>query len=176
MERITPSVNTNILSYQLDAESFTVRVGSQQWWEWLTGEHTTTFRYVDTVGSFTARREQKRGGWYWYAYRKREGRLHKAYLGKPLELTPERLANVSATLATVKKESNAIHQSPRESAEGQRDSSLLLSKLFVPLPTSKLVGPSASPGPVDRGSASSSHTPAGPCRMGEDDVTLSLAC
>ncbi len=92
--RITPSVITNIFSYQLGAQCFTVRVGSQQSEEWLADEHTTTFRFVDTVGSFTARRELKRGGWYWYAHRKREGRLHKAYLGKAEEL----LQSASPTL------------------------------------------------------------------------------
>ncbi len=121
MARITPSVISNILSYQPGAQGLTVRVGSQQWWEWLADEHTTTFRFADTVGSFTARRELKRGGWYWYAYRKREGKLHKAYLGKAEELTPERLTDVAATLvATSKQESDVTHQSPRESAEGQR--------------------------------------------------------
>ena len=117
-----------------------LRVGSQQWWEWLADEHTTTFRFSDTVGSFTARRELKRGGWYWYAYRKREGRLHKAYLGKAEELTPERLADVAAMLtATIQQESDAARQSSPESAEGQRDGTFLLTKLFVPLSTSKLV-------------------------------------
>jgi hypothetical protein len=101
MARITPSVNTTSLSYQLGAQHVTIRVGSQQWWEWLADEHTTTFRFSDTVGSFTARRELKRGGWYWYAYRKRGGKLHKAYLGKAEELTPELLAEVAATLATL---------------------------------------------------------------------------
>ncbi len=140
MARITPSVINTILSYQLGAQDCIIHVGSQQWWEWLADEHTTTFRFADTVGSFTARHELKRGGWYWYAYRKREGRLHKAYLGKAEELTPERLAHVAATLAsTMQQESDAAHQSPRGSTEGQGDVTLLLTKLFVPLHTSKLV-------------------------------------
>jgi LuxR family maltose regulon positive regulatory protein len=139
MARITPSVNTTSLSYQLGAQHVTIRVGSQQWWEWLADEHTTTFRFSDTVGSFTARRELKRGGWYWYAYRKRGGKLHKAYLGKAEELTPELLAEVAATLATLQQEMDATHQSPRRNTEGQRDDRLLLTKLFVPLATSKLV-------------------------------------
>jgi ATP/maltotriose-dependent transcriptional regulator MalT len=140
MARITPSVNTTSLSYQLGAQHFTVRVGSQQWWEWLADEHTTTFRFSDTVGSFTARCELKRGGWYWYAYRKREGRLRKVYLGKTEELTPERLADVASTLtATFQQEQDVARQSPRESEEGQRDETFLLTKLFVPPSTSKLV-------------------------------------
>ena len=39
------------------------------------------------------------GGTYWYAYRRRNGKLTKAYLGKTEELTPERLQQVNARLA-----------------------------------------------------------------------------
>jgi LuxR family maltose regulon positive regulatory protein len=150
MAYITPVVSTNVLSYQLGTHNYTIRVGSLQWWEWLADEHNTTFRFVDTVGSFTARREHKRGGWYWYAYRKRQGRLHKAYLGKPEELTPMRLADVATTLAaTSEQESDAAGQalfapvppahSSGETPAQQRDETLLLTKLFVPLPTPTLV-------------------------------------
>ena len=55
MTPITPSVNTTSLSYQLGAQHVTVRVGSQQWWEWLADENTTTFRFSDTVEASTSR-------------------------------------------------------------------------------------------------------------------------
>src|SRR5260370_13103309 len=53
-------------------------------------------------GTFTARKEQagnKRGGRYWKAYRRRNGKLHRAYLGKSEELTLERLNAIAAALA-----------------------------------------------------------------------------
>ncbi len=150
MAYITPVVSTNILSYRLGTQDYTIRVDSLQWWEWLADEHNTTFRFVDTVGSFTARREHKRGGWYWYAYRKREGRLHKAYLGKPKELTLMCLTDVATTLAaTSEQELDAASQSryaaaapshtSRATAADQHDQILLLTKLFVPHPTPMLV-------------------------------------
>ncbi|HEX6478919.1 MAG TPA: NB-ARC domain-containing protein [Ktedonobacteraceae bacterium] len=48
--------------------------------------------------AFTARKEQRPGGRYWYAYRRVQGKLHTAYLGKSEELTFERLNTVATIL------------------------------------------------------------------------------
>src|SRR6266481_8347518 len=98
MARATPLVSENILTYHTGLEDHTLRIGSPAWWRWLNAEHTTTFRFENARGSFTARREQKNGSWYWYAYRKKNGKLHKAYLGKSEELTPECMNNIAAIL------------------------------------------------------------------------------
>lgn len=76
-----------------------VLVGSPVWYAWLQGESHTSFAYKSDAGSFTARREKQRRGWYWYAYRKRENKLRKAYLGKSEELTLARLRLIAAVLA-----------------------------------------------------------------------------
>jgi LuxR family transcriptional regulator, maltose regulon positive regulatory protein len=47
----------------------------------------------------TLRRERRRAGWYWYAYRGQGGRVRKAYAGKAEELTADRLRALAATLA-----------------------------------------------------------------------------
>jgi LuxR family transcriptional regulator, maltose regulon positive regulatory protein len=47
----------------------------------------------------TARREHRYATWYWYAYRSREGHLHKIYLGKSKELTLVRLHTAVALLS-----------------------------------------------------------------------------
>jgi len=68
---------------------------------WLSTARSVAFR--SALGSFTARREpasNKRGGEYWRAYRKHEGRLHRVYLGKSEELTLERLNSAAVTLAS----------------------------------------------------------------------------
>lgn len=75
----------------------TIPVGSSSWFAWLS-EHSA-FKYESEVGHFTAKCEMRTGGAYWYAYRRRNGKLTKAYLGKPEELTVERLQQVNARLA-----------------------------------------------------------------------------
>src|SRR2546421_935119 len=75
-----------------------VVVGSGAWYTWLADQQIQSFSFRNLLGSFTARRERKRHGWYWYAYRKRAGRLRKAYLGKTEELTLERLNAVALAL------------------------------------------------------------------------------
>src|SRR5216683_5136647 len=77
-----------------------VIVGSDVWYTWLTSESTRSFTFRSQLGTFTAWREQKRNGWYWYIYRKQQGKLHKAYLGRTKELSLERLNTVTATLVS----------------------------------------------------------------------------
>lgn len=76
-----------------------VVVGSDAWYTWLVDQQIQSFSFKSLLGTFTARRERKRHGWYWYAYLKREGKLRKAYLGKTEELTLERLNAVASALA-----------------------------------------------------------------------------
>ena len=83
-----------------DAEtglSYSIRVGSKRWSDWLADNKT--FIFEGEAGHFSARREMRRGMPYWYAYRRREGTLHKAYVGKAEDLTTDRLEQVSAQLA-----------------------------------------------------------------------------
>ncbi len=66
-----------------------IPVGSIFWFEWLSKAKKFSFKYPD--GAFTAQQETRRNTSYWYAYKRRNGKLHKAYLGKTEELTLERL-------------------------------------------------------------------------------------
>jgi tetratricopeptide (TPR) repeat protein len=100
MARSTPVVRDGTLFYQRDGQDCQVSVDSPAWYEWLSANRTFTFRSAES--SFTARRERagnKRGGWYWKAYVRREKRLRHAYLGKTESLTLERLRSVANTLA-----------------------------------------------------------------------------
>ncbi len=74
-----------------------IEVGSTQWYAWLA--RNQGFLFEGGTGHFTARRETRRGSEYWYAYRRRDGKFSKTYLGKSEELTPERLEQASAHLA-----------------------------------------------------------------------------
>src|SRR5713101_5467268 len=75
-----------------------VLVGSAAWYIWLADQHNQSFSFRNDLGTFTARRERQRQGWYWYAYRKYEGKLLKAYLGKSETLTIEHLHAAAAVL------------------------------------------------------------------------------
>src|SRR5581483_3950519 len=88
-----------LLTYHADRQEASIPIESAAWWRWLADETTTTFHFQSPQGSFTARREQKSNGHYWYAYRKLHGKLRKAYLGKAEELSLPRLDTVAATLA-----------------------------------------------------------------------------
>lgn len=81
-----------------DASGRVLSVGSGDWARWLEQSGNTAFRVVCGAIGFTARRELKRGHPYWYAYRRRGGRLHKVYLGRAIDLTAERLVAASLRL------------------------------------------------------------------------------
>ncbi|WP_376796999.1 LuxR C-terminal-related transcriptional regulator [Thermogemmatispora sp.] len=66
-----------------------VAIESPEWLAWLR-EHAA-FTYQEGNQRFTIRREQRRGGHYWYAYKRTQGRLFKCYLGRDQDLTRQRL-------------------------------------------------------------------------------------
>src|SRR3712207_3423804 len=69
------------------------------WFAWLAEDHNRSFRFVHPVGVFTARKERKqRGGWYWVAYRQASRKLYKTYLGRSATLTETRLRRAAVTL------------------------------------------------------------------------------
>lgn len=74
-----------------------IPLDSPQWNNWLTTHNQ--FKFKGAAGHFSARREIRHGNDYWYAYRRRSGKLHKAYLGKSEEITPARLEQAAAKLA-----------------------------------------------------------------------------
>jgi LuxR family maltose regulon positive regulatory protein len=100
MAQPTPHVeHGTLLLGRPDAEQ-TIAVDSPAWFLWL--ETATAFSFAGPTGTYVARRERAssgRGGWYWRAYQHREGTRRRAYLGKPTELTLERLQAVAASLA-----------------------------------------------------------------------------
>lgn len=77
-----------------------VTVGSHQWYTWLADAQNKSFTFKSQFGTFTARHERQRNSWYWYAYRKQQGKIRKVYLGRPQELTAERLNSIAINLCT----------------------------------------------------------------------------
>ena len=80
----------------LYTDAGSVALDSPEWISWV--EAHTAFYFESTTGTFTARKELRSGGWYWYAYRKHLGKLSKCYLGKSQELTSSRLVEVAELL------------------------------------------------------------------------------
>jgi DNA-binding CsgD family transcriptional regulator len=124
---------------------YRIILGSSDWWRWLADQSVTTFRFEAGDGNFTARRELKHGGWYWYAYRKRSGKLHKAYLGKSEALSPARLDTVATALSQQAIAGNAVTthvtisapagtsaSTPAPAPAGTRADALLATKLYIP--------------------------------------------
>ena len=100
MTQATPIIRSDTLVYQREGQEQTLVVGTSAWYAWL--RTATTFVFTCDSGTFTARKERagnKRGGWYWRAYRQRDSKLRRVYVGKSEELTLQRLNIVAATLA-----------------------------------------------------------------------------
>jgi DNA-binding CsgD family transcriptional regulator len=84
----------------------TLVVGSVEWFAWL--EHHCSFRFETDFVAFTARKEQRPGGRYWYAYRRKQGKLYSTYIGKLEELTLDRLGSVAEILECHHKDEGSI--------------------------------------------------------------------
>ncbi len=125
------------------SQSFLViQVGSDNWYAWLNEPATRSFAFHGPQGTLTARREQRHGTWYWYAYHTQDGRLHKAYVGKSQELTLARLHEVAALLsvkgATSSQPPDTLRPlqppatTPISSFTGTPSLHLLMTKIAVP--------------------------------------------
>src|SRR6516162_3273396 len=100
MARATPVVRGKLLYYRQQGQEETLIVESAEWYRWL--DTARIFVFESPHGSFTARKEQpgnRRGGWYWRAYRRRSGTLYRAYVGKAEELTLATLHAIASQLA-----------------------------------------------------------------------------
>lgn len=72
-----------------------------RWLAWLA--ENDRFAYDDRLGgSFTARKEQRRVGAFWYAFANINGKTIKRYLGKTEQLDSRRLAAVGREFQTIR--------------------------------------------------------------------------
>jgi predicted ATPase/DNA-binding CsgD family transcriptional regulator len=114
MARSIPRIQNDSLHVPTREDNGTsiITLGTPAWDSWV--EHARSFRFETPHASFTARKEQRPGGWYWYAYRRRYGKLHIAYLGKSEELTIERLHTVAAVLELIEDNSEEPSHQPQQ--------------------------------------------------------------
>src|ERR1700680_359396 len=92
MTSTPPLIQGNTLTYHQSGQPAQVLLDTRDWYTWLRTASTFTFR-KERAGS-------RRGGEYWKAYRRRHGKLYRAYLGKSEELTLEQLQSVAVVLAS----------------------------------------------------------------------------
>src|SRR5690349_3315131 len=135
MTRTLPSIEGNLL-HPVSGGDQPLAVETPEWYAWL--EEHTSFAFSDSIGSFTARKEPRRsGGWYWKAYRRRAGKLLSAYLGRSADLS---LARLQATARTLAGEDSSVSTEPppdqaraANSTNARPPDVLLRTKFFMPL-------------------------------------------
>ena len=123
-------------------EYATIMLGSPDWYGWL--HENVHFTFAGDLGTFTARKERRaRGDEYWYVYRKHGGKLHKAYLGRSADLSPERRYAVTSALtrrlAGGPAPAGELHNGAHPTAAADPGETLLLTKLTVPRPPAGLI-------------------------------------
>ena len=94
------AVCNGCLVYEQQGQHMIVLVDTPSWYAWL--ETATTFSFTCEEGTFTAHKARagnRRGGWYWRAYRRKRGRLSRCYLGVSTNLTLAKLCEVARCLA-----------------------------------------------------------------------------
>jgi LuxR family maltose regulon positive regulatory protein len=138
-ERNMPDPNKSMVNGSvLTMGSVHVQVGSQAWYEWLSG--TRKFSFKGEGGHFIAQCETRRNKSYWYAYRRRNGKLSKVYLGKTEELTLKRLEQASLSLTGPDRFSKPAVGNEALVEESRIDTSFLpMSKVNVPILPRQLV-------------------------------------
>ncbi len=110
MAQTTPKVMNDQL-YLPDCIEPVCTVASPAWFDWL--REARTFRYYSqqrhniirgygpVFAPISLRKEKRRRGFLWYAYRRSYRVLHKRYVGKTESLTRDRLEEVARTLNEV---------------------------------------------------------------------------
>ena len=74
-----------------------IALDSEDWFTWLITATHFCF-WFSPLYRLTVRKEKRRHQEYWYAYLKYDRKLHNVYLGKPQQLTNERLEAACQTI------------------------------------------------------------------------------
>ncbi len=112
-----------------------IPIGTAAWYSWL--EQHRSFCFEAGRITFTARKEQRPGGWYWYAYRRSQGKLHTVYLGKSEELTLERL---NTTAEALERAGEALRGGTHRSLQAFGDTAVQVQQAsIIAFPTTRVV-------------------------------------
>ena len=109
MAKNTPQVRSNKL-YILDQTKLEPLccLDSPEWFAWLAtavsfryfanGSIRINQYYARPMAPISVRKEKRRRGYLWYAYRRIGGKLYKRYVGRSADLTLPRLETIAAVL------------------------------------------------------------------------------
>src|SRR5437667_2619364 len=151
MRFTTPHVTGGRLN-RSEAQSDSIVVGTPQWYDWL--EQHAAFIYVDSAGTFTARKSMLRtGGSSWTAYCARQGKLYRIHLGYSHILTLEKLQATAQAFASERvpdvledmpstqfaASGLSMHTSPRKALTVDHSMALIQTKLNGPRKRSDLI-------------------------------------
>jgi hypothetical protein len=96
--RGTPWITGGVLHIGEGDTATTLHVGSHAWFAWLA--EASRFYVKHPAGNFFCRKEpRKRGGLYWSAYRRHQGRVYRAHVGRDEDVTSARLDAIAVRLA-----------------------------------------------------------------------------
>lgn len=145
MEKASPTIGAvcnGRLVYEQQGQNMVVLVDTPSWYAWL--ETATTFSFTCEEGTFTAHKARagnRRGGWYWRAYRRRRGRLSRCYLGVSTNLTLAKLREAARCLAGEAEDTPPLVPIPI-SPQGQTPTVILQSTITPPrLPVQHVARP-----------------------------------
>src|SRR5260221_825235 len=126
-------VQDGTLVYEHDGQQVTVTVDTPSWYTWL--ETATAFTFVCEEGTVTARKVRagnRRGGWYWRAYRRQHGRLSRCYLGVSANLTLLCLHEAAGRLAARSEGTSTRKNVSEQKQEQELESQTMTSSAVLP--------------------------------------------
>lgn len=138
----TPLVSNGCVQQEQSSSPY-IPIGSLEWYSWL--ENTLSFIFEHDVGRFTAHCDVRANGRYWYAYRRCNGKLQKAYLGKTENLTLENLYQAAHKLHPLTQPTPTSHNNASSEPNQSIDPAkafphlVLNTKLHAPSPQSHVV-------------------------------------
>ena len=84
----------------LEIATSKVELDSDAWFAWLDSAESFYYWGDHWRHRLTVRKEKRRHSFYWYAYLKKDSKLHNAYLGKSERLTRAFLEDAALRLAS----------------------------------------------------------------------------
>ncbi len=136
------AVCNGYLVYKQQGQHMVVLVDTPSWYAWL--ETAMTFSFTCEQGTFTAHKARagnRRGGWYWRAYRRKRGRLSRCYLGVSTNLTLAKLREAACRLAVEAEDTPPLVSIPI-SPQGRTPTVILQSTIAPPhLPVQHVARP-----------------------------------
>ncbi len=115
-----------------------IPVDSPAWFRALSD--LRSFVYKESDYYLTIRSEKRRNSYYWYGYRRIDGKLKKIYLGRDADLTLEKLKSSAAKIVELRSQPTSPLTPPQAQLSIEHDNNtLLFTKLRIPAIPQRMV-------------------------------------